>query len=826
MSFIILIKNYFDIIYSTIDQLFNFFDLDNLEKLSQITTYYLNYDGVFFEPIDLIQKISNTIKNYLNLNYSIYIYYPLVESIKYFLIELISCKWLINFVNLTQLIPTVKALIINEKCFFESQYTSNITILHLPLYQDNKFFIGFLNGLFLSLPFSCNQLICLYRLITKGPFFSFVAILGSIVGQCILFTFILFGFRPIIISWFHLEPLTYFFGIYLIIKFLYNTLQKINSKEHIEEIFIIHCLLSWTENISFFHHLSNINFNIEPYVLTTFPSINLSEYILVHGSYIFGIFISYLLFSYIYNILIINFFLRIFHFCYRSCKDLISFLSITLLSLITALTIGSLSYYNIGYLITNPFGFIPQDKLLSRILLNTSAIDPMPKNMRATGIGNISLSPEKSNFKNSFIYSDILSFDKKEYKNSLEFEDINYQAEYAWNERNQKFTLIPIKKIKYNSIKLRPYFQNNISSQIFVKPKILLIKTNLYKDFLDTKSFQNNYKFSQIKEILDENFKTDFLPYNKYQFISSTEPIRRKKILKQIEIENEIKQKYYTNFLYKSLLDFEVDNIISRQKLIPLEFENNELFKRRIALSNYYESNYYYSKLSHFENFRELFYNSKSYSNNVYNQQFKGTLRIVEKIFPITLNENNLSNQRETLKYDNIEFIHDKNNLNYFYHEELHRRDKPYISNYKGLINTTSNPFYLGWNEDLNQLVITNNIFIPLIKKDCTYNRYGLNYLTIPNIQKFNNLLRQSYAIVNYPFLKNNLIDKRDHDRINLLLQNELFNNLDAEHFIYIRLNTQSRPLKGGFNWFNKFNWFSLRNKQYWNLEEGLSKSK
>ena len=464
---------------------------------------------------------------------------------------------------------------------------------------------------------------------------------------------------------------------------------------------------------------------------------------------------------------------------------------------------------------------MPQDKLLSKILLNTSSKDPMPRAMKHSGIGSMGLSRLQRNF----IYSDIFSFDNRDYKNGLEFEDINYQAEYAWNTKNQKFTIMPVRKMKYNTIKLNTDFEN-IQQQIPFHSKKAFENQKIYNAILDRAYFQNHSSFYNFRQLIDENFKVDFLSYNKYEFISPTEPIFKRKKIKQIELENEIKQKYYTNYIYKSLLHFEIDNLISHQRIPLLEFEENELFKRRISLSNYYESNYYYSKLSHFEYFRKLFYNSKSYSNNIYNQQFKGTLRIIEKIFPITLNQKDKPYKRSILKYDNPEFISSKIASNIFYHEELHKFNANYVPNYKNSITTSISPFYIAWNENLNQLVITNNIFIPIQKNEklylrsekSFYNKYILNSLTMPNIKKLNNLIRNSYAIIRYPLLKNGLIS--DIENTNSLLDYSNIENVNLEHFFYVRLTTLLKPQKGGFNWLNSFNWFSLRYKKYWNLVE------
>ena len=68
--------------------------------------------------------------------------------------------------------------------------------------------------------------------------------------------------------------------------------------------------------------------------------------------------------------------------------------------------------------------------------------------------------------------------------------------------------------------------------------------------------------------------------------------------------------------------------------------------------------------------------------NNVYNQQFKGTLRIVERLFPVTIFDN--KNQRSILKYDYPLFETSRKN-NYFHEETiLNKSDLNLFDNYKG----------------------------------------------------------------------------------------------------------------------------------------------
>nr|YP_010502270.1 hypothetical protein ycf1 [Caulerpa taxifolia]UXC96683.1 hypothetical protein ycf1 [Caulerpa taxifolia] len=109
-------------------------------------------------------------------------------------------------------------------------------------------------------------------------------------------------------------------------------------------------------------------------------------------------------------------------------------------------------------------------------------------------------------------------------------------------------------------------------------------------------------------------------------------------------LEYEMKEKYSENFIYRFLLNFDISNFLQglpkdHQITSPEEIE---LFKKRFALSQYLDTLRSYSKLT-MENIGEvyqpLFCGPKSFSNRIYNQQFKGTLKIVERLFSIHLED-------------------------------------------------------------------------------------------------------------------------------------------------------------------------------------------
>ena len=850
-------KEFMNQFHWNIDHLMNYLDIDYLIKLSNIDTKNLiSYSNeslgeVFIRSLN-IRYIFSFLKELLLF------YHPILESFKQLLVNIINTNWTKEFTNLPILTNQFYDNLLNEDVFFRSQNTNSLSILNTPMYLDNKFFIGFLNSIFLALPFSCNQLICFYRFLINGPFYGLIGCLGWIFGQTLLYFCICFGLRPFIIPWFSLEPFNYFLAIYIISSFLYDTVMgkdifysmktvDLDSKElgkikrqEIEKIFATHFLLSWSEDIQLFHHLTNVTVGVESNILETFSATSFIQYFLVHSSYIIGLFFGCLIFSYLYALFFTDLSLRLFSIFDRNLykdpkffdksklqklkrekkldkkkikiynqkqyiKTFLDYIGFGLLSFIFGLLISSFSYYDFRYLISNPLGFVPNDNSLSNIFLNTNSSDPHPK------VGFGSKQDIFNELDNTYLQFDIFKFDDKEYTNVLEFENLNYDGEYAWTSRLDKmgFKQIPTRSLKTRDL-LKEYNQmydfiiedtnsisnSKINSDIEVK--------DITDNYIVENYLQNNKNFAFYNNSMDSNFKLDFIPFDKIFYLN--------KIEEQVEyeLETEIKQKYYLNILYKTLLNIEIDTLISRQPIdtILSEPEENNLFEKRLALSNYYESNYYYSQINHFESFRNYFINSKTYLNNVYNQQFKGTLRIVERLFPVTIFDN--KNQRSILKYDYPLFETSRKN-NYFHEETiLNKSDLNLFDNYKGFIGTNNSPFFIGWNDKLHQLVITNNLILKDLHSTQSYSNQNL--MPLRNIQILNNLLPNSYSLLQSPSTKDFLMisGNKYYKNSNVYLLDEFdFNNMSQNY--YVKLGILDKPVSGGLKFNKDINWLSFR---------------
>ena len=510
-------------------------------------------------------------------------------------------------------------------------------------------------------------------------------------------------------------------------------------------------------------------------------------------------------------------------------KLIIRRITTILFTLIVGITMSSLSYYDVSYLLTRPLGFIPQDQRISRTIMNSNSDD----------VCEYGLSNDRDLYQmmdNNFLYSDIMSIDSKEYKNGLTYEQVNYQAEYSWASRSDPMKRTGFKFFE-NQVRKQPKFRDNIcvsekdiylaeleydeieelltrdfsEKREYVDP----ILTRIYAPpqvYFDINPYGDNTKYHYRDEI-DTHFKIEFLPIDLDSELFQWD---EEDYLVEGEIGEEVKQTYYQNYLYKMLLNGEIDAFISRQPtdFILSEFEENELFLRRKAISNYYESNFYYSKINHFDAFRNIFFDSKSALNTTYNQQFKGTLNIVQRLFPISLDNNNI---RSVLKYD-LPLIK-KTNYDHFSHEELLNNGKNLSSNYKGLLSTTASPLFIKWNNQLNQLVMTNNLILKDTKNLDIYDlsspfkrEYLFDSLNMLNLQKFTSLIRNSYSIIQCPSLALLGSSPDSTSKLDYLLEKFDMPLEETTQAFFRKIGIQPNPdLRLLNSWINRFNWYSFR---------------
>ena len=820
---------------------------------------------------DYIEMLNNVFDSLSgDINFQIIVKETLVYlfvSIKCILTYIFSFQWLRNVSYFPILVPQLHSSVLNETYFLHNPVSTIFTFLETPTYGNNKYLLGFLNSFFFCLPISCAHVICARRLLIQGIPAGIASGLGTILGQWWFATCILFGLRSFIIPWFSFEPLNFIIGICLLLNIIHEMTHQrsfniINTKgkdkTKLIRIFLLNLILSWTEQSCIFQYFGNLTFGPEPTALEIFSSNTEIQSFLIDGSYLLGLLAGSFLFTGLFGFLSIRLSNFIYPLFKLSLSKWINLLNFGLISLTIAFTLTSIPYYGLDYLFTGPLGFISQDKALEKTFFSLGNVENTKQ---------ILLSDGKTNSFNT----DLNAFDRGSYLNSPEssryqsFEDLNYQGEYAWTGKtdrqpqlyqqenvltnliNNFFGESPKKKKSISSPKgttqtsaLNQIGQEkkkeNLTSKNLISSELASDdeESNHYNndkidDFEDEeteslntedvglkKRISEELKYSEEVPI-DNNLEENFSP----EFLSIDPQLNRK-------VEEKIKQNYYSNPIYKSLLSVDIDSFLAKQPTFQKLTKNEEkkLFEKRLILGSYYDSLRYYNQLPYTEQFQEFFDGSKSYADRVFNQQFKGTLKVVRRLFSITVDPEENTNENPVLKFDQPLYLN-SNESNYKpFHEELSQK-KMQKTHFLEIANST--PFYAGWDQGLRKLVITNRLLPRSLAGYALYSPTkikGKEYQTLANFIDSNKKIEfttwplskstlekepKSLSNISYNVLFESIKDPKNKSRVDDLKDFfELEEKEPTETFPpnLTRLNVNSGsiqevlpPNKGGFIW-------------------------
>nr|YP_009519102.1 hypothetical protein Ycf1 [Callipsygma wilsonis]AYC64976.1 hypothetical protein Ycf1 [Callipsygma wilsonis] len=549
--------------------------------------------------------------------------------------------------------------------FFDYPGSEYLSIELKPNFENNHYFLlGFLNCIFLYLQFSPVQLLWLRYVIVDR--IKIAASLGLILGNLSFLACFFFGLREIIFSWFGLEPITYFIGVYVTLFVIYKVAHKplklkneINKKFKLKEftqICLIEFFLIWTDQPHFFPFFSNLNFNNE---ISFFDNEQRFYFLgFIAGNLFWPFFISniILLFTIIFPRIMG---IKLFYWK----KGLNYFFLVLPISIMLA----SFQYYSPEYLLTGPLGIIPEDKIWDKI--PNIALNVETKDTKKGRLG------DKSSFESTD--TDLSFFDKSRYAGGpvIEYhlESLNYKEEYAWRSRidrvslkrrtqsflsrliknksvfAKKFALYERKKKRlkkeFKFIQKVKRRENFIFKKRDVKPRYLLGRFKNYQINTLIERFVENYNAEgnfEDKEV--PNLETDKMIYfsalaeiDRYGFdaFSIFEPVEIDPF--DEELQKEMKRRYSTNAFNRLLLYLDIPNFLQRQSDNLDSQEEIDIFKKRQALEKYYNTLRDYKDIPKNFIFNLFFCENKSYTNRIYNQQFKGTFKILERLFSIHL---------------------------------------------------------------------------------------------------------------------------------------------------------------------------------------------
>lgn len=630
------------------------------------------------------------------------------QSLSTFFQYIVTFGWFRDIMYIPVLIPKCQQAILGEHFFYEDLNVSLFeTLGAFKTGLFGSFGVGFLNSFFCCLPLSTIHLLNIRRLFVQGVLAGVVSTSGLIAGQTSLIFFTIFGLRSFIIPWFSIDPLNYILGLILLFTVVYTManetrIRPIDASETgvLVQIFFVSFLLTWTEQAGFGQALTNLNLTNDPSLLSSGTTGSIS-----HFGYFGGILIGHILFSGLFMALAYLIKDGLFVLSKLPYSIWLNRVNSILLVVIIGISCSSIPYYSLDYLATSSFGFVSQDKALensifaqkdvkdpSRLLTSMDVVFPFP------------------------IDTDISYFDRGEYGEQpnyfkRSFEELNYQGEYAWLvRRDKKPNLFASAQTTRTTIRDLFQFEPTPSSSqttattedqsedqtnIRESRKKFLLKSISSKKgaSLDRPRFKKRYDETYLETRANDSYLIGE-SFNGFPVLDGT----------PAPLEVALKQKYYGNKVYQTLLNLDVDAFINRQPTSYLltPDEEAQIYQKRLLLAKYHDTIREYQKLPYKDEFNEFFQGSKTFVDRAYNHQFKGNLGVVRRLFAVTFDGDDNTSKKAVLKYDQPLFSSPNNNP--FTHEEISSRvedSSPFLE-----LND-STPFYLGWNNETRQMVLT-----------------------------------------------------------------------------------------------------------------------
>ena len=314
----------------------------------------------------------------------------IIITLKDFMVNVISLNWLKSLWDLPIIIPDISSAMISEISVLDGYFHNAFNFLDTPLsYGETniavssleKLTIGLINSLFLFIPTGTAHLITLRRFVMQGLEAGYLSGLGSICGNILWITSVIFGWRFFVIPWLSLDIFRYLLGFIILVKYMwdsYNERKTVITTSGKQKIFLLNFLLALTEQTSIYPFITNLSIGPESSILEGFPAQSFSDFVLIHGCYILGLTLGCLSLLQLTCWFWENPAFKIYMWIISSFKVSTSFyykvLNFTFLYLTMICAISSIPYYGLDYAVTNPLGFVQDDRILDQKLINTSGL--------------------------------------------------------------------------------------------------------------------------------------------------------------------------------------------------------------------------------------------------------------------------------------------------------------------------------------------------------------------------------------------------------------------------------------------------------------------
>jgi hypothetical protein len=342
-----------------------------------------------------------------------------------------------NFWSLPIIIPEISSAMISEISVLDGYFHNAFNFLDTPVSYGmpiqngfisciEKLIIGLINSFFLFLPTSTAHIITLRRFVMQGLDAGYMSGLGTIAGNIFWLASVILGCRFFVIPWLSLDIFRYVLGFILLVKYMWDSYNErkivpvLSTSSKVEgasssprrggetptgtvekttsrKIFLLNFLLALTEQTSIYPFISNISINPEISMLETFPlgtanvavnalsangQLNVDSssgtlFICIHLAYLLGIGLGSISLLHLSCWFWENPAFKLYMWVISSFKVSTSFyykvLNFSFLYLTMLSAICSIPYYGLDYTITNPLGYVNDDRIIQdKVILETS----------------------------------------------------------------------------------------------------------------------------------------------------------------------------------------------------------------------------------------------------------------------------------------------------------------------------------------------------------------------------------------------------------------------------------------------------------------------
>lgn len=740
----------------------------------------MNFMIAFKDYIDQLNDLAISLSG----NVSVFVVFKtaviyVVKSVGFLFWYLISFRWFTDFSEIPALVKQNYLAIFSFEDILKKTYEVDMdfgffTFLEKSQANSNHLGTGFLNSFFVALPFSAPQILTMRALLINGVPAGVFSALGMWASQSIFFACVLFGFEFILMPWLGLEPVTLIIGSVLMINLIYRLLHNpqyklisVHQRKMLYKFGRTTFVLNWFQQMCIYSYFGNLTVTGSPNLLQTADH----HYLLNTIGYFIGLSGGLLFWTVLWGFAVVHLRTLIYEnvFLKVSSMQLNIRLNQIILHLLAICTFATIPYYSVDYLAGGSVGFIHEDKA-------TSITRPQPwytDGRVPTTVKGVSDSEQEEVY-NTTGNPCGLHPGRLPCMTQLRFEDYGEEVQRDWANRYNRRT-----KVTQESM------DRKIGEGIFLAPREYpFFKQNDYSDPLATilaqeeefqeqrdqaeeaeeraRAKQKSAKKSKKSAKKEMKIETEEEEPEEDEELTAEERAIRKpfEMLKEavyrpdiyapykdsahpefdprVSVTRLFREKYTSNPVYRAFIRLDMYPFLlgdNPEHRVSVKQEA-KLFDNRMILQNYTNSILDY-KDKHIFNPKNLFddeLNEKktydtdkfAFSNQVYNQQFKGSLSLIRQ-YNLTkiaeerkwaeskeeLEQNGITDvftpqpDLAVLRYEQLLYnsIPDQNEMTG--HEELDTDSIADLEFNKGYSNATHPaPLYIGWDGSRRKFLV------------------------------------------------------------------------------------------------------------------------